>query len=303
MVSTDLFVKSTERNHFLHYTSSHPEHTKRSVIFSQTLRVSRICSNDSDFVRHLGNMKSWFSERVYPSDLVEDETKKVKFIPNVNNRNRGKSIKGISFVLTYHPKLKSLSKILTKNLYLLYMDKEVKKVFTRKPIISFRSARKLSNYLVRAKMYPIERIVGSKNCGSKRCEVCINVNETSTLTSTVTGETFIINHKFDCNARCLVYLLTCRKCEIQHVGQTVDQFRSIWNNYKSDSRKYSRGGSCTLQHLLNHYCSSGHAGFLDDVSITFIDKTDPSDPLKREDYWRRTLKTMAPFGLNIEESV
>ena len=50
------------------------------------------------------------------------------------------------------------------------MDKEVKKIFTPKPMISFCSARKLSNYLLRAKMYPIERIVGSKNCGSKRCE-------------------------------------------------------------------------------------------------------------------------------------
>ena len=56
-------------------------------------------------------------------------------------------------------------------------------------------------------------------------------------------------------------------------------------------------------HLFNHFCTSGHAGFLDDVSITFIDKTDPSNPLKREDYWRRTLKIMAPFGLNIKESV
>ena len=63
-------------------------------------------------------------------------------------------------------------------MYLLYMDKEAKKVFTLKPMISFCSARKLSNYLVRAKMYPIEKIVGSKNCGNKRCEVCINVNET-----------------------------------------------------------------------------------------------------------------------------
>ena len=34
-----------------------------------------------------------------------------------------------------------------------------------------------------------------------------------------------------------------------------------------------------------------------------MNKTDPSDPLKRQDYWRGTLKTMAPFGLNIEESV
>ena len=64
--------------------------------------------------------------------------------------------------MPYHPKLKSLYKILSKNLYLLYMNKEVKKVFTPKPMISFRSARKLNNYLVRGKIYPIERILGSE---------------------------------------------------------------------------------------------------------------------------------------------
>ena len=40
-----------------------------------------------------------------------------------------------------------------------------------------------------------------------------------------------------------------------------------------------------------------------DVSVTLIDKTDGSDPKKREDYWMKTLKTMAPYGLNIEDSV
>ena len=56
-ISTYLFVKSTDRHQFLHYTSSHPEHTKRSIVFSQALRVSRMCSYEFDFVRHLGNMK------------------------------------------------------------------------------------------------------------------------------------------------------------------------------------------------------------------------------------------------------
>ena len=46
-----------------------------------------------------------------------------------------------------------------------------------------------------------------------------------------------------------------------------------------------------------------HDGFLKDVSITFIDKTDPSDPLRREDYCRQTLKTMLLYGLSIEDSV
>ena len=141
------------------------------------------------------------------------------------------------------------------------MDNEVKRVFTPKSMISFRSARKLSS-----------------------------------------DETYIINHRFDCNERCLVYLLTCNKCKMQYVGQTIDQFRSRWNNYKSDSRKHVQGATCMQQHLFNHFCTSGHCGFLEDVSLTFIDKTDPSDPLKREDYWRSTLKTMASFGLNIEES-
>ena len=58
-----------------------------------------------------------------------------------------------------------------------------------------------------------------------------------------------------------------------------------------------------MQHLLNHFYTSVHWGFLENVSLTVTDKTDPSDPLKGEDQWRSTLKTMAPFGLHIEKSV
>ena len=45
----------------------------------------------------------------------------------------------------------------------------------------------------------------------------------------------------------------------------------------------------------------GHpdSGFLENVSITFIDKTDPSNSKKRENYWTQTLKTMVPWGLNV----
>ena len=49
-----------------------------------------------------------------------------------------------------------------------------------------RSARKLSSYLVRAKLYLIERIVGSHKCKDKRCEVCLNIQETSCFSSSVT---------------------------------------------------------------------------------------------------------------------
>ena len=52
------------------------------------------------------------------------------------------------------------------------------------------------------------------------------------------------------------------------------------------------------KHLHDHHVSCNKY-FLDTVSVTFIDKTDPSNPLEREQYWRHILQTNAPCGLNI----
>ena len=299
-VSIDLYVNSTGRHQFLHYISSRPDNTKCSIVFSQALRVSRICLEKLDFLKHLEKMKTWLLVRGYPEYLIESDVKRVKFVSKNRNTERGKSFKAIPFVMTYHPKLNSLKEIILKYLDLLYTGDKVKRVFTHKPMISFRRARKLSSYLVRAKLYPTERIEGCYKCGRKRREVCINVDETSTFTSTVTGETFIISFRFDCNEICLVYLLNCNKCKMQYVGQTIEQFRSRWNFYKSDLRKNGQGAKCMQEHLFKQFCTSGQCNFLEDVSLAFVDKTDPSDRLKREDYWRSRVKTMAPFGLNIE---
>ena len=66
-----MHVKSTDRYQYLHYNSSHPEHTKRSIVFSESLRVSRICFQAEDFRKHTTEMRSWFYKRGYPKGLVE----------------------------------------------------------------------------------------------------------------------------------------------------------------------------------------------------------------------------------------
>ena len=70
------------------------------------------------------------------------------------------------------------------------MDEEAQNVFMPGTMITFHSARKLYGYLVRVKLYPSERTVGSCKCYGKRYEVCENVTETSTFTSTVTQNTY-----------------------------------------------------------------------------------------------------------------
>ena len=43
-ISTGLHIKPTDRHQYLHFSSAHPDHTKSSIIYSQALRVSRVCS-------------------------------------------------------------------------------------------------------------------------------------------------------------------------------------------------------------------------------------------------------------------
>ena len=77
--------------------------------------------------------------------------------------NKQQKEKGIPFVVTYHPTLKNID-IIRKKLYFLCMNEEAKKAFTSGPMIFFRGVRKLSSYLVRANLFPIERTVGSFKC-------------------------------------------------------------------------------------------------------------------------------------------
>ena len=62
---------------------------------------------------------------------------------------------------------------------------------------SCRSARKISSYLVRAKLYYLERHVGFCKCAGRRCQVWLNVTETETFTSTSTNQTYKIKHRFN----------------------------------------------------------------------------------------------------------
>ena len=184
-LESTVHVKPADRHQYLHYSSSHPGHTKRSIVFSQTLHVSRICSREKDFRDHCLQTRSWFLKRKYPEKLIDNEMKKVRFFPaNLQNKN---SETGVSFVVTYHPILNSLSKIIRDNMYLLNMNEEVRKTFSPDPMVLFRSVWKFSSYLVQAKLYPLQRKVGSSKCGKRRCEVCNNVTDTSTFISTVTG--------------------------------------------------------------------------------------------------------------------
>ena len=123
-VITDLYVKSTDCYQYLHCLSAHPNHTKWSVVFSQTLFISILCSYEGNYIKHQANMKSWFLKRNYPEKLISAEMDIIKF-SNIERKTNWTTQKVMPLVVKYYLLLKSYSSIVN-NIYLLYMDQEVR---------------------------------------------------------------------------------------------------------------------------------------------------------------------------------
>ena len=139
-------------------------------------------------------MKEWFLARGYPEIGVNNQIDKLSIINNQVVFGRDQSVKknlksDIPFVTTYQTMAKELGKLIRDFLAFLYSNGEVQKVFSPPPIVSYRSVRKIKDYLVRSKLYPVERKVVCQRCGSFRCQVCKSVSITEELTSFTTKKT------------------------------------------------------------------------------------------------------------------
>ena len=169
---------------------------------------------------------------------------KVKFSGDWDKNRTKKMSKRVPFVIIFHPLVKDFCNIIQKNLYLLYMNQKTQRVFTPGPMINFRSASKLSSYLLRLNFTHSKGLLAL---------VIVMVNDVKfvkmlqklrlslELSSTFNSK---LNHQLNFSEKCLVYLLTYIKFFKQYVGQTVNPFRWWWNNYKSKERKLQRLEPC-----------------------------------------------------------
>ena len=126
----------------------------------------------------------------------------------------------------------------------------------------------------------MQRKVGSSECGKQRCEVCNNVTVATIFRSTVTGDTFKINHSLNCDDKCLIYLVTCKQFNKQYTNKNTNQFHNIWNKYKNNARKFDKKEPCMQEYSYKHFRSEGRKEFVNEASVTFIDKTNRENPKK-----------------------
>ena len=107
-------------------------------------------------------------------------------------------------------------------------------------MVSYRSAGEIQDYIVRSKLYPLEKNGGRVGCGNGRCKVRRNGKLLIHFDSFTTKKSYNINHKLDCNDKCLIYLFSCGTCGKQYRGNTNDLFRYRWNDHQMEATKAER---------------------------------------------------------------
>ena len=93
-IITDPYCKPTDGHQYLHYDSCHADHVKRSIMFSQTLWLKRICSEKNRLNVHLEDLKTWSRKRGYPDNLIKEQVEEaLKLTPSDGNNSKKKKKK------------------------------------------------------------------------------------------------------------------------------------------------------------------------------------------------------------------
>ena len=70
---TTIYRKPSDRRNFLHYKSAHLKALKDNITHSQALRIKRICSETSEVIKHLKDLKDTSIKRGYQSKVLDHQ--------------------------------------------------------------------------------------------------------------------------------------------------------------------------------------------------------------------------------------
>ena len=115
---------ATDFHDYLLFSSSHPSHTKRSIPFSQFLRLCRICSEQEDFQAKGLGMRHSFVQHGYPMHLSSRHCL-FECLPNSPSWDPYRPVSNVTgnnkipLVLSYHLFNFKVRDVIRKNFHIL----------------------------------------------------------------------------------------------------------------------------------------------------------------------------------------
>ena len=194
-LETKLYRKESDRQAYLHRKSEHPESLKRSIPFSQALRLRRICSTNNEFQDSCDKLRIKLIERGYKQQEINEGIERTKTLDRKKllQEKAKKQSNRIPLVLTYNRTLPNVKRAISNNWNLLHINQEFKDVFQEPPILAFRRNRNLYDLLgckniVDGKLQrlPKKKKIGfSTKCFSKSGNLAVNKLYTRNLLKVV----------------------------------------------------------------------------------------------------------------------
>jgi len=136
-----------------------------------------------------------------------------------------------------------------------------------------------------------------------KCTRCIRISRTPALHCSRRNKDFSKLPRprpawITCKITNVIYCITCRKCNIQYIGQTSREFgQRIYEHVYSVAHPTTKRTPVS-----GHFSKNGHTS--SDLKFSVVEwiKGDPSSTkplrLKREDHWIWSFRTLHPYGLN-----
>ena len=298
-LETDLHTKPTDKHQYLHTESCHPPHTKSAIPYGQALRLRRICSEGSNLDKRLQDLSLHLEQRGYSESATREAAERAKSVPRTEalTQRPKEDEEMVPLVATYHPHLPRLQRILEDNKKILNTN-HLQQAIPERYRVAFRRPKNLRDLLVSAEVSRPKRtdiVRGNQKCNGRGCKTCPALQEVSEIKSHSTGEGFKLHVSATCKSSDLVYVIACKRCGKQYVGETEQALHERMNSHRSDIRKKTKE-----KPVAAHFCSDGHT--LSDFSVVVVDQLHQGDPVlrkNRESRWIRLLQTEAPKGINL----
>ena len=320
---TTLYTKPTDSHTYLHYTSAHPTHQKKSGPYSQLVRIRRICTKYIDFVTNAEKIISYYKTRGYPNLILQEALEKAKLLDRTilltqnNTHTIQRNDNNLIMIITHNPANPDVKGIIQKHWPIINNAKNLSVLHNQEITLASRRPKNLRDKLVRARANPITKhknqISGRINnpcayANNDNCKYCNKMLITGKITSSVTKRDYTVPDTGTCGSNNLVYLITCTKCNTQYVGETGNTINQRFYHHFYDIKNLSDPLNAppsmrdkTYSPLAKHFATNDHT--LDDMSIQIIEHltTPPEDKLQRrtrEYFWIQQLKTVQPLGIN-----
>ena len=145
--------------------------------------------------------------------------------------------------------------------------------------MAYKRPQNIREKLIRSKVPPTpskrpkREVPGMKKCTN--CSVCPFVKEGRTVKSKSTNFKMDINKNVDCSTQNIIYLLSCKKCSVQYIGETERMLKERFSEHRTFVNTNNKTKSTGL-----HFNSKGHS--VSDMEITIIEKVFSSDPRFRK---------------------